>query len=81
MVFGSHGQPLIGGIEARAFGHSPAQEHAVEFESEIVMQPRGVVLLDKVGEYFAAHLNGSGRRFRRLFEIAFPAVFSPHSRP
>jgi hypothetical protein len=75
VVFRSHGQPLISGIEARAFGHSPAQEYAVEFESEIVMQPRGVVLLDKVGEFFAAHLNRSGRRFGRLFEIAFAAVF------
>src|SRR5437763_14474770 len=35
MVFDMHRQPLLAGIEARAFRDRPAQPHALEFESRI----------------------------------------------
>ena len=48
MILGPHRQPLVGRIEAGPFGHGPAQQNAVQFQPEIVMQTRGVVLLDQV---------------------------------
>ena len=46
MVFDLHRQALVGGIEIRAFGHGPALEHAVQLQAEVVMEVRGIVLLD-----------------------------------
>ena len=75
MVFCSDGEPLVGWIYAGAFRDSPTQKDAVKFQAEIVMQARRVVLLDKVGELFFAGVHPAGRRFGRLLEIAFAAVF------
>ncbi len=46
MVFGADREALVVGIGARPLGHRPALEHAVDFDPEIVMQPRGIMLLD-----------------------------------
>ncbi len=46
MVFHPRGQMPVLGIEGRPFGHGPGQEDAVEFESEVVVQPARGVLLD-----------------------------------
>ena len=48
MILGPHRQPLVGRIEARTFRDRPAQQNAVQFQPEIVMQARGVVFLDQV---------------------------------
>ena len=74
MVFGVHGQPFVGRIKAWSLRDSPAQQNAVEFQPEIVMQPRGVMFLDQIGKSLA----GSrliGRRFRRSVEMALALVF------
>src|SRR3546814_14788538 len=46
MVLGAHRETLVGGVGARPLGHRPAFEHAVDFEAEVVMEPRRVMLLD-----------------------------------
>src|SRR5690606_33383481 len=46
MVLGADGEPLVGGVGGGAPGDRPALEDAVELEAEIIVQPRGVVLLD-----------------------------------
>ncbi|MCY1229696.1 hypothetical protein D9M72_420720 [compost metagenome] len=37
---------LFAGIVARALGHRPTEQHAIEFEPEIVVQPLRPMLLD-----------------------------------
>src|SRR5438067_1609413 len=45
MIFGLHRQALLARNEARTPGHGPALEHAVELETQVVMQPpRGMFL-------------------------------------
>src|SRR5260221_128345 len=46
VVFHLHGQTLVLGIERRSLGHSTGLEDAVEFEAQVIMEPRGVMLLD-----------------------------------
>src|SRR3981189_2114169 len=46
MVLDLDRQPLVVRIERGAAGHCPRLEGAVEFESKVVMQARGVVALD-----------------------------------
>src|SRR5262249_29338334 len=65
VVLHVHREALVGGIEARSLRHRPALEHALELESEVVVQPRGGVLLDH--EYsITARTFGDGRRGRAL---------------
>src|SRR3546814_1904029 len=40
MVLGAHRETLVGGVGARPLGHRPAFEHAVDFEADVVMEPR-----------------------------------------
>ena len=48
MVFGLHGQALVGGIERRPLGHGPGYQHAADFEAKVIVQaPRGVLLHDE----------------------------------
>ena len=56
MIFRANGQPLVGGIEAWTFGDGPTQQNAVEFQPEVVMKTRGVMLLNEVGEFLFADL-------------------------
>ncbi len=46
MVLGADREALLVGVDARPARHRPALEHAVDFETEIPMEARGVVLLD-----------------------------------
>ena len=46
VVLDVHGQALFVTIQRRALGHRPGQQHAVAFEAEVVVQPRGRMLLD-----------------------------------
>src|SRR5262249_23717587 len=48
------GKPLVAGDEARPSGYGPAHHHAVELQTEVVMQARGVVLLNDVAEALLA---------------------------
>src|SRR5580693_3540216 len=45
MVLDLDREPLLAGDEARAAGHRPALQDAVQFEPEIVMEPPRIVLL------------------------------------
>ena len=70
MILRPHRQPLVGGIEARAFGDRPAQQDAVQLQPEVVMKARGVVLLDEVREFLFANLDPPRLGFGGLVEIA-----------
>ena len=69
MIFDLHGQALIGGIERRAFGHGPRFEDAFHLQAEVVVQPRGVVLLhyETVARFFFDLGRGLGRFFKPAF--------------
>ena len=41
-----HGETLFGGVEARAARHRPTPQHATVLEPQIVVQARGVVLVN-----------------------------------
>ena len=70
MILDVDGEALVAGHEARAARHRPAQHHAVEFEAQIVVQPRRVVLLDDVAEALLAR-PGLAARLGGLAEVAF----------
>src|SRR6185437_3166703 len=53
MVLDMDGEALGVGIEARAFRHRPALEHAVELEAEIVVHAPRRMRLDEVAELLA----------------------------
>ncbi|MNF90082.1 hypothetical protein D3C76_791920 [compost metagenome] len=46
MVFDMHRQTLDRRIQRRAFGHGPALERTFELQAKIIMQVRGVMLLN-----------------------------------
>src|SRR6266851_2809043 len=46
VVLDVHRQTLVGWVEAGTFGYRPAQQYAVELETEIVVEMAGGVLLD-----------------------------------
>ena len=75
MVLGPDGQPLVGRIEAGSPGDSPAEESAIPFEPEIVVQPRRIVLLNQVGEFAFPRLNPFRPRLGRLSEVPFALIF------
>ena len=46
MILRANREALIGRVEARSTGHSPALQRSVELQAEVIVQPRGVMLLD-----------------------------------
>src|SRR6266851_7977353 len=46
VVLDVHRQTLVGRVETGTFGYGPAQQHAVELETKIVVEMAGGVLLD-----------------------------------
>ncbi len=46
MVLRADRQALVGRVEAGPLGDRPALEHAVDLQSQIPVQPGGVVLLN-----------------------------------
>ena len=48
-----HGQALNRRIERRPLWHRPREQHAIPLQAEIVMQMRGLMFLNDVGERFA----------------------------
>ena len=82
VVLDVDGHPPRLGVEGRTLGDGPADEHAVDLEPEVVVEPRGTVALD---DEPAGLAGGGGRdvrcRFRRLREVAFaPVVLEGHRR-
>ena len=62
MVFGLHGETLVGRIEARPLRHRPALQHAGELEPEVVMQPRRGVALDVIAQRLCLFRRGAATR-------------------
>ncbi len=46
VVLHLHGEPAVMRVDRRAFGHRPGLERPVELQAEVVVQARGVMLLD-----------------------------------
>ena len=73
MIFGQHRKTFLGRIQAGAFGNGPGSKHAFHFEAEIVVKPRGVMLLND--EAVAAVFLDFAGGFRRFIEPALPFIF------
>src|SRR5439155_6867613 len=72
VILNVHREPLFIGIETRPFGHRPALEDAVEFETKIPVQPpRGVLLND---EAVALAPDLAPARLLRLGEVALAVI-------
>jgi hypothetical protein len=54
MVLSANRQPFIVGVQARPARDRPALQDAVDFQPEIPMQPRGIMLLHNKGIAFAS---------------------------
>ena len=50
MIFDLDRKPFVMWVERGPFGHSPGFEDAIQFEPQIVVQARGIVLLDDEAE-------------------------------
>ena len=74
MVLDLDRQALDRRIERRPLGDRPRLEGAVELETEIVVQPRGVVALHHEAQRLAGRDRGFAGRLRGLVEIALGAV-------
>src|SRR5690606_21489380 len=64
-------------VQRRPLGHSPTLKRAVQFQAEVVMQPRGVVLLNAVLQrtLLATLARSRAAGLRRRTEIPFAVVF------
>jgi hypothetical protein len=72
MVLGAHREPAIAGRQARALGHRPRQQDAVELQAEVVVHPAGGVLLDD--EAVTRPRAGLAARLRRPREVSLRSV-------
>ena len=74
MIFDVNGEPLVGGVEARALGDRPACKHAIELEAEVVVEIAGGVLLHDETRTRAALRPGATPGLGRPREVALAAV-------
>ncbi len=74
MVLDVQREPPLARVEARALGHGPGEQHAVQFEAEIVVQGTRGMLLDDELEPGRATPAEAPTRLRRCAEISLPAV-------
>ena len=74
MIFDLDGQALDPGVEARAFRHRPALEHAIHLQAKIVMEPPCGVFLHDEAERMSRLFAPAAARLRRFGEIALAAV-------
>src|SRR6185312_1193725 len=80
MVFDVHRQPLVVRVEARTFGHRPAQQHTVQLEPEVVVQMAGRMLLDDEAQLLRLAADDAPARLGRGPKIALLAVaFQSHA--
>ena len=76
MILHLYPQAFDGRIEARTFGHCPTLQHAIQFQSEVVMQPTGGMFLNNESRgAFDLFGNGFACRLSRFLEVAFAFVF------
>src|SRR5690625_2521242 len=73
VILGLDRQTFLARHEAWALGHGPAFQHAIHFQTKIVMQPARIMFLDEI----AVALRGRvpALRFRGFREIALLPVF------
>src|ERR1700680_329477 len=78
MIFHFHRQTLVPGIERRTLRHRPRFQHTIQFQPEVVVKTRRIMLLhDETVLSFLLYLS---RRFGRLLESAFAFVlFQRHA--
>ncbi|HEX2768129.1 MAG TPA: hypothetical protein VHN12_02505 [Geobacteraceae bacterium] len=74
MVFGLYGQTLVVWVQRWAFGHGPAFQDAVHFQSQVEVQTPGMVLMDNEAMP-ASDGAAPATRLRRLIEMPFVPVF------
>src|SRR5690606_14077981 len=79
VVFDVDGQALDGGVQGRALGHRPADQHAVDLEPKVVVEAPGFVALYDIAQ---RALRRPGRRPSARFfgdsEVALPTIgFQP----
>ena len=79
MILDVDREPLLARNKARPARHRPAHHHAVEFEPQVVMQPRRVVLLDDVARSPLCAA-GLAARLGGLAEVAFLPI-GPRASP
>ena len=75
MVLRPDREPLVGWVKAGSFRDGPAQENALKFKPEVIMQTRRIVFLDQIRQFFLFGPDPSGRWFGCLSEIPFTPVF------
>ena len=80
MIFDVHRETLCRGIERRTFRHGPRQQHAVVFQTEVVVKMAREVFLnaEKPIRFLCGRLADGGRRaggFGGLLEVALLFVF------
>src|SRR5439155_8856507 len=78
VVIDMGGETPFRGVQGWSLGNGPADEHAVHFQAEVVMESRCPVLLDD--EAVLAGGLGGAFRLRRLTEIAFALVLGERTR-
>src|SRR5690242_4046628 len=72
MILDLDGETFVMGIKARTAWHSPAFEHPIQLQAEIVMQPvRGMLLYKIAVSLRRGFITG---RFRRFPEIALRLI-------
>src|SRR5262249_44524390 len=80
VILDLHGETLVRRIEARAFGHRPALERAVELEPEVVVEMARRVLLHHEGAASrpapASPAPAPPGGLRRGFEVALATGFA-----
>ena len=79
MILGPDSQAFVGGIETGSLRDGPAQEDAIQFEPEVIMQAGRIMLLDQIRQLFLPRRSPPGnpawRRLGRLAEIPLALVF------
>src|SRR6185437_10915982 len=80
VIFRLNRESLVTGTRGWTFRHRPRHQHAVHFQSKVIMQTTGGMLLyDKL--QITAALRSLRRRFRSFFEIPLSAIFLEHGSP
>ena len=74
VVLGPDGEAFLGRIVARAPRDRPAEQHAVPFQPQVVVQAARRVLLHEEGQRSVPRFAGRALRFARLGEVALGVV-------
>jgi hypothetical protein len=75
MIFGAHCEVVDPRVGRRSLGHCPAGQNSVVFQSDVVVQPAGMVLLDDESKGVSLLIRRPGRhRLWRLRGISHAPV-------